>query len=180
MKCYHGTLLSKCKRCSEVRQAYEEGLSQSKSDSQTHDSAPPDRKCLVCSEQKPPEQFLDPETKEFVDICSACLIERQAHDEEFDVDGWEDMGEEEDGGLRPFGFLDQTIYCFQCDEHLPVASFPPGVGPNDVAICNACQETLDHTPVQPCTGGCGKHVRLPRTGGPAICEGCKDIPGVRP
>lgn len=182
-KCYHGKDKTRCKTCIELIKVYQEwlaGQSQAGTNLQNQNSDDAgsliNSTCLVCLEKKTIDHFFNAEKNDTMDICRTCLVERQAADKAAD----EHEMTMKDTDVRPFGFLDETIYCFQCQEHLPVASFPPGVGPNDVAICIACQETIDHTPTQPCAGGCGRHARVPRTGGPAVCESCKDTHGQSP
>jgi hypothetical protein len=93
-------------------------------------------RCTACNENKELSFFLDGITNSVSDICTACSTVQQ-----------EGEITEMDGGLRPFGELDNTLYCFECNRHCLVSSFPAGVGPGDVACCNDCQERLDHMPI---------------------------------
>ena len=102
---------------------------------------------------------------EAFDVCNACLIARQAADDNEEEEGIQD---------GDFGGLEHAIHCFQCKMDLPVAAFPPGVDPEDITICTECQEQIDHTSMQPCDGGCGAQAKVPHTGGLAYCETCRD------
>ena len=173
--CYHGKSFSLCKTCCELRRTCIEVNErfaqemQAKSDDVWVNSFF-NPTCPVCSETKPLEHFLNHDKSDALDICNACLTKQQADDEE----------EEEGIDDSDFGDLDKVIHCLQCRKDLPVAAFPPDVGPDDLAICTECQELIDHTPMQPCARKCGAHARAPRTEGPAFCENCRDIQGILP
>ena len=62
-------------------------------------------------------------------LCQNCIDEQA-------MDG--------DCGLRPFGQLDEQIYCFNCSHYLPVTSFPCDVDRDNRPCCIECKILIDH------------------------------------
>lgn len=146
MQCYHGKDLSKCKTCAELKQTYKDAvLSQAKTDAPMQNMDDMESfmnpTCPVCFQSKELDLFLNPDRSDIMDVCSECIATQQANDDAFDEFEIADM-QAEDGGLRSFGLLDVTNYCYQCQQNLPVASFPPDAGSDDFPVCIACKAAL--------------------------------------
>ena len=179
LKCSCGKLFSRCKQCRDLRHSVLELRSSqgaSKPDEPARSGDVESLICTGCRETKQPASFFDAITGTFVNVCDICRMGKggQGRGEE---DEEEDNDESllEDGDPRPFGDLDRTIKCFQCEEYLPIDHFLENVDEDNFPTCTSCLEEIDHTPVQPCTGGCGKYIKPSRSGDPAICDGCKDL-----
>jgi hypothetical protein len=118
--------------------------------------------CSACNAEKPVEEFWDFDSDKLSEICKDCqkvktLEECQADGElgPFDDENQEDHGDS-------FG---EFIVCLNCRQQLHITAFPDGVRADDMTYCTDCQDVIDHSPVQPCAGGCGRYVKRDAVGG---------------
>ena len=182
LKCSCGKFFSKCKQCRELRQTVLELRSSQGAPDPNEPAQAGDVESLICTgcrETKQSACFFDAVTGIIMNVCDICRTIQQGAEQDGEK---EDTDESllDDGDLRPFGDLDRTIICIQCEECLPMDRFPEDVDEENFPTCTECQEKIKHTPVQPCAGGCGKYIKLSRSGEPAICDGCRSRQAMMP
>ena len=187
--CEHGAPKNRCKACKNLRQQRQQPESQTTPqtaasaaegsvDTAGHTEVWESFKCIKCEITKLQSHFYDPEADVYWNTCHSCQSDRELEDEtkEMPLFGDEIEGlplfQDKTGGLPLFEDEESKIYCFDCRESLPASKFSPGIDVSQVTYCLECQTKIDHTPVCPCIGDCGRHVR-PDLQNRAVCEECK-------
>jgi hypothetical protein len=181
IKCAHGKALSRCRDCRELRETQMEIQSRTEKTNTDLVAQPEigeaghcdsggasyseewiEITCEMCKITKPRIVFYDHDLQYYWDTCNSCRTE---------------LPEEETGGLHFFDDEESKFYCFHCGENFSASKFPPGMDESQVTYCLECQDKIDHTPVFPCIGDCGRFVRHDLQGR-AVCEECKARPGL--